>query len=276
MTLVLSAVGGGVGVVVLTAPAPVTDLSVTASNGAAHARWTAPVLSADMAAITGYQLTATSADGLTRVYTTSASVTAVDPVQLSNGVEWTLSVVALSAAGASTPVSATVTPAATAPEPDAPLPPATTPPGVPTLMALDPAVAAAVVTWAPPADDGGFTIQRYRITAADPAGASISVLMAATAGAALESGTIAPLSNGVTYVVTVTAITSAGESAPSNALTVTPSDTAAEAPPPPQSGRPYVPPSEPVVEAFPALYPMAPAFFMKTAAEASTILNGAS
>ena len=88
-----------------------------------------------------------------------------------------------------------------------------TTPGSPTSVSANPSNQGALVTFSPPASDGGLPITSYTVTAS-PGGAQAS--------GATSPLFVSGLSNGVTYTFTVTATNSAGTgpaSAASNAVT---------------------------------------------------------
>jgi hypothetical protein len=88
-------------------------------------------------------------------------------------------------------------------------------PGAPTAVTATPGPASAVVSWTPPADDGGMAVNGYTVTAS-PGGAT------ATVGGDAGSASVSGLTNGATYTFTVHATNAIGnspESGPSAAVT---------------------------------------------------------
>jgi hypothetical protein len=264
MALRLAAVGGS-GTAV--APGPVIGLAADPRNGAAALAWVAPV-AAGTSPVASYTVTATTG-GIVRSYSVPATRTSMDAAQLINDLTWAVTVTAVSAAGASPATGATVVPSASAPNPADPVQPVAKVPGAPVLTSVDAGNAGAVVAWSAPVDNGGATLTTYRVTAVGPTGVPVVAL---AAGDVLTE-TLTRLTNGVTYSVTVAAVDVAGTGPTSNTLTVTPTDAA------PDVGQPPVvtpvdvtPPAEPVLAAFPASFPLAPAFFLATPEQAADIL----
>jgi hypothetical protein len=91
---------------------------------------------------------------------------------------------------------------------------APTVPAAPVLTSATPGNALAVLAFSAPASDGGAAITNYTATC-NPG--------AVSASRASSPITVGPLANGTLYSCSVTATNSAGTSAPSNVLTVTPS-----------------------------------------------------
>jgi hypothetical protein len=203
-----------------TAPGAPTAVTATPGNGKATVAF-APPASDGGSAITGY--TVTSSPG-NRTAQGSGSPLVVDG--LTNGVTYTFTVTATNAIGGSQPSSPSnaVIPAVVA-----------VAPGAPTAVTATAGNGMAVVTFAPPASDGGAAITSYRVTV-HPGNGTFE----GTGSPIVVTG----LTNGEAYTFTVTATNSAGTSAasaPSSA--VTPAQSARSAPPSPPlgSGRPEVP-----------------------------------
>jgi hypothetical protein len=121
---------------------------------------------------------------------------------------WTfLAIVAtLSLLASTTPANAVVVTASVAPDP-------------PTHVQASPLDSSATVTWSPPSSDGGDPISSYTVTSS-PDGQSIQ-----TPDGATTAATVSGLTNGTAYTFTVHAtngIGSGSESAPSSAVTPTP------------------------------------------------------
>jgi hypothetical protein len=145
---------------------------------------------------------------------------AIDPIEgLTNGTSYTISVIAVNAAGNSSAGTATVVPATT---PDAPQNVRARPGSI-------------IVTWDPPADTGGAAITSYVITVTDPNGLSTEYVYNGTSNptgatscttgrsctinsvlADDGSGSYVAITDDVEYTITVTAVTSAGQSPPSS------------------------------------------------------------
>ena len=176
-------------------PGAPTGVSATGGNSQATVTWTPPVDSGTYP-ISGYVVRAQPGGQTCSTASTSCTVTG-----LTNGTAYTFTVTASSAAGQG-PASA----------PSAPVTPRTVP-GNPTAVTASSGVEQATLTWSPPASDGGSPITGYRVTTV-PASAGCQTLA--------TTCTITGLTAGQEYAVTVVAFNAAGESAPSQPVTVTP------------------------------------------------------
>ena len=177
-------------------PGAPTGVTATAGDTVVDVAWTAPA-SDGGSPITGY--TAVAAPGGATCTTTTATDCRI--TGLTNGTSYTVTVTATNGDGTGAP-SAPSTPA--------------TPnrlPGSPTAVTAVPGDSAAAVSWTAPASSGGSPITGYAATAT-PGGATCTTT--------ITGCTIDGLTNGTTYIVTVTASNALGdgpESAPSPPVT---------------------------------------------------------
>ncbi len=182
----------------ITPDAP-TRLSATAGAGQAVLTWSAPAWSGG-SPVTGSRVTA-SPGGATCTGTTTCTITG-----LTNGSAYTFTVTAANAVGDSAPSapSAAVTPR--------------TVPGAPTGVAATDADASSVVSWTAPAQDGGSPVTGYLVTAVPSDG---SAPVTCSSGPA-ASCTLTPLTNGLSYAVSVQAANAAGRGPASAAVSTHP------------------------------------------------------
>jgi hypothetical protein len=183
-----------------TTPGAPTNATATAGHAAATVSWTAPVDNGG-AALTGYTVTS-APGGVTK--TVSGTTTSTVVTGLSNNVAYTFTVTATNIAGTS-PASAPT--AAVTPTPDVA-------PAAPTGVTGTPGDRSAVVTFTPPAANGGSAVRDYTIVMMGGG----PVVKRTVSG---SPATITGLINGATYTATVTANNAVGEgpsSAPSGGI----------------------------------------------------------
>lgn len=176
-------------------PRTPTNTIATPGNGSASVSWTVPSSNGG-STITSYTVTS-SPSGYS--VTTDGSATSVTVRGLTNGTAYTFTVIATNADGPSL-----------ASDPSAPVTPKTVP-GAPTSVGAIAGNTDAVVSWAPPASNGGSEITRYTVTSS-PGGHTVI-----TADGTVTSATVPGLTNGAPYTFTVIATNAAGNSAPSAA-----------------------------------------------------------
>jgi RHS repeat-associated protein len=197
-----NSVGGGAVSAVSNAVTPAgvpftpTNASATPGNASAVLTWSAPA--ANGSAITGYSLKAYA--GATLISTTSVgAVTTGTVTGLTNGTNYTFTVTALNAVGASSPSS----------------PSAAITVGVPSVatgISASLGDTQATVTWTAPAPNGA-ALTSYTITSWLNGGAVHTDAVTAPA----TSGTATGLTNGTSYTFTVTATNTYGTGAASSA-----------------------------------------------------------
>jgi hypothetical protein len=171
-------------------PAPVTvptaprKVSATASNAQAVVTWIAPVTDGG-SPISTYTITASPSGATASWFTGPLTATVTG---LTNGIPYTFTVTASNFPGKSRASSAS---SAVIPK---------TLPGAPTNVSATWGDAQAVVTWTPPASNGGSAITAYTITTS-PGSATASWSSGAL------TATVTGLTNGTAYSFTVTATT---------------------------------------------------------------------
>jgi len=175
-----------------TAPSGVTGLS---ENGEVALSWTAPSDDGG-AAITGYLVTPSIGGVAQTPISFSSTATTETVTGLTNGTEYTFTVVAINGAGDS-PASAA----------SAPITPATVPtaPSGVTGQSDDSAV---TLSWTAPADEGGAPITGYQVIPSIGGVAQSPTSFSSTA----TTETVTGLTNGTDYTFTVVAINGAGDS----------------------------------------------------------------
>ncbi|MTA27758.1 MAG: hypothetical protein F2562_02745, partial [Actinobacteria bacterium] len=212
----LTAIGAGVpstGVVVTPrggANAP-TSLNIVTGSNSAIITWTAP--SADGGSpITGYRIAASTDGGNSfsvLVANTGSAATGHTVTGLVNGAPMIVKVAAITAFGVGTlsAASAVFTPSA--------------PPSAPRSLSVVGGNTTATVTWTAPATTSGAPVSGYEIESSSDGGVTWSTVSTSATSPYLMSG----LTNGITYLVRVSAVNVAGVGTPSSMVTVTPAGT---------------------------------------------------
>jgi len=189
-----------------TTPNAPTDVVVTAGDGALTVSWSASVGDGG-SVITGYTVSAGDGENEPVTCVVSASTFECLVKGLTNGVTYTVTVVATNAVGDSvSSTSATGTPV---------LP--TTVPGAPGGVTINASDGALTVNWVIP-NDGGSAITGFTAYAMD----AMENLYSCTGTASDTSCEIVGLTNGVTYTITVIATNALGDSDSSTEATASP------------------------------------------------------
>ena len=193
-----------------TVPGVPTAVAASPGNASAQVFW-APPASNGGSAITSYTVTVLANGLATGATVTVPGATTNTLVSgLTNGTSYTFTVHATNGLGngpESLP-SAAVTPTVISP------------PGAPTGVAATAGNASAILSWVPPASDGGSPISSYIVLGL----IGTTPVTSASFSGTTTSATITGLTNGTTYTFTVMAVNSAGTgpaSTPSNAVTPT-------------------------------------------------------
>jgi Domain of unknown function (DUF4082)/Fibronectin type III domain/Bacterial Ig domain len=193
------------------APGQVTGVKALAGTGSATVTWTAP---SSGGAVTTYTITpyiGTTAQTPT-VLTGSPPATNALVSGLTAGKTYTFTVQASNPAGAGA-----VSSASNAVTPTAPVPPE-----APANVTATAASKSALVSWSPPANNGGSPVTEYKVTPFVGSQAQTPVSVGATS----TSTTVAGLTTGTGYTFTVTAANAIGTGSASKASpVVTPQDT---------------------------------------------------
>lgn len=175
-----------------TAPVAPDNVAATAGNAQATVTWTAPTDDGG-APITGYTVTGDPGGSCS----VAGTVTACTITGLTNGTEYTFTVVATNVAGDS-PLSAaseSVTPLG--------------PPSGALQLQIEPVALGLIVNWVAPSDNGGTPILSYRADA-NPS-CEVTALADEVPGQTAYSCTLGNLDPGREYTVSVTAINAVGE-----------------------------------------------------------------
>jgi uncharacterized protein (TIGR02145 family) len=183
-------------VIPVTVPGAPTGVVATAGNSSASLAFVAPASNGG-SAITGYTVTSNPGN-----FTASGATSPINVTGLTNGSAYTFTVIATTAVGNSvaSAASTAVTPG--------------TVPSAPTGAVATAGNTSASVAFVAPASNGGITITGYTVTS-NPGGV--------TATGATTSINVTGLTNGISYIFTVVATNSVGNSIASAASTaVTP------------------------------------------------------
>ena len=174
-------------------PGRPTNVVATASSTTAKVTWSAPSASCGLP-VTAYTVYA-STGGLSQRLTNPGSDLSVTFSNLTNGTSYSFTVTASNGngTGPASAASAAVTPA--------------TVPGFIVSAAASPGDTTVLVTWAPPASDGGSPITGYLVLLIPSGGHAIEQQLPGTARSATFSG----LANGALYNVQIAAVNAVGQ-----------------------------------------------------------------
>ena len=199
------------------APGKPTSAAGQPGDSQIVARWMTPA-NDNGAPVTNYTATATPAAGTPRSCTSAGPEASCTIMGLTNGTQYRVTVTAANSAGtsAASDPSAWITAGYTA---------GATPATAPTNVSATGANGSAIVTWTPPAQDGGMPITQYTVVATqDPTRLCVTNAVPGTPVTNPANSCVVPgLTNGVAYTFTVTATAPPGgpASAPSNSVTPT-------------------------------------------------------
>jgi len=204
----INAVGAGdestsVAVTPATTPDSPRNVQATRDNGGATIDWAVPA-SDGGSTVVSYRIQVWDSSNL--AVDTTSTTTTISVRGLTNGKTYRVAVTALNSVGASVASAPTyVTPATT--------------PSAPRSVAAERQNGGISVTWVAPENDGGDPLTPYVVRVWRDAD------LVSSATTSLTTATIAGLTNGVHYRVTVTASNTVGDSDPSPASDVTPATT---------------------------------------------------
>jgi alpha-tubulin suppressor-like RCC1 family protein len=191
------------GITPVTVPDAPTLTSVTGSDTQITVDWSAPVFNGG-STITGYTATAIDTTNSANVFTCQTTGLTCAETGLTDGIAYSVSVIATNAIGNS--VASSSLDATPGTNPDAPQTPS-----------LTPGNDQIAVSWTAPASDGGAPLIEYVATATNGSTNHNCIV-----DAPATSCTIDGLTNGLSYTVTVAVTNSFGESPPLNAGSAVP------------------------------------------------------
>ena len=178
-----------------TVPNAPSDVTGFPGMGSATLSWSAPTFNGG-SSITAYH--ATASPGGATCASRNGSATGCTIYGLTNGVTYTFTVTATNLAGTSTPS-----------DPSSPLV-LTIPPSPPTQLVATPGNTEVSVSWTPPLDDGGASIDSFSVTAFASGGAAAG--SCTTPDGLTTTCLVTGLVNGTTYTFSVVATNVAGSS----------------------------------------------------------------
>lgn len=189
------------GVLIAVVPGAPTGLTPVRGDTEIAISWAAPPTTGG-SAITSYTVDYSSDSGSTwTTFSSSVATTSTTVTGLTNGTSYVFRIAAANAIGVGnySGTSIAVSPAAL--------------PSAPTLGTLTPGANSIAVSWTAPSSTGGFAITDYIIEYSSNGGSTWSVFSHSASNA--TSRTITGLTNGTTYLVRVSAVTSIGTGAAS-------------------------------------------------------------
>jgi len=175
-----------------TVPSAPSSMTATPGNARIYLTWTAPAFNGG-APLTGYQITAKNLGSTPITTNVGASTTSYTLTGLQNGLEYSVTIVALNAMGSSPNLASPTTPTAG--------------PGSPTSLTVTPGAGSITPSWSAATPQSGYPISEYVASATDGTNTFSCTTTTLTC-------TITGLSPSVSYSLSVVAIAADGTSDP--------------------------------------------------------------